>query len=182
MLLDKPAGQIIQQFRMARPISHQAEIDCGAHNAGAEVMLPDAIHHHAGSQRILRICYRFRQFQPSASVAESNRLALAQNAEKVPRYRIAEVVGISAQSLLQIRGIVHIRDDVQEGISLRQRLLSGFQLGAHAVDAGLCLAGQEAVDVLIVVVEDSGIILQRALLGSEQIGPEDELVALHACG
>ena len=48
-------GQIIQQLRMRGALAHAAKIIGRGHDAAAEVILPDAVHHHARRQRILRI-------------------------------------------------------------------------------------------------------------------------------
>src|SRR5437667_8061479 len=108
---------------MAGTVGHQAEIAGSAHNAGAEMMLPDAVDHHAGRERVAWIRDRLRQFQAAAAFVEWNRGAVAQDTQKAPRNGIAEIVRISAKRLLQVRRVVDIRDNVQERIALRQVLL-----------------------------------------------------------
>ena len=68
---DKSRRQVIEQFRIRRTIAHLAEVAGRAHDARAEVMLPDPIHHHARGQRILRDGDRFGQFQPAAALGET---------------------------------------------------------------------------------------------------------------
>ena len=52
--LDELGREPVEQFRMRRPLAHLAEVARRAHDAFAEVMLPDPVHHDARGQRILR--------------------------------------------------------------------------------------------------------------------------------
>src|SRR5262249_26065479 len=54
--------QIIEQLRMRRAAAHPSEIIRGRDDAAAEMILPDAVHHHASSQRVFRVDYPFSQF------------------------------------------------------------------------------------------------------------------------
>ena len=51
---------------MRRPLAHDAEIAGRADDALAEMIMPDAIHHHARRQRILRVRQPLRQRRPPA--------------------------------------------------------------------------------------------------------------------
>ena len=48
------AGQMIEQFRMRRQFAHDAEVVDRAHDAATEQVIPHAIDHHAGRQRVRR--------------------------------------------------------------------------------------------------------------------------------
>ena len=48
------AGQPVEQFRMRRPFAAEAEIARRGDDALAEMVLPEAIDHHAGRERMLR--------------------------------------------------------------------------------------------------------------------------------
>ena len=50
---DELGGQPVEQFRVRRPVALQAEIVRRADDAAAEVILPDAIDHHAGRERVV---------------------------------------------------------------------------------------------------------------------------------
>ena len=52
-LLEQLAGQPIEQLRMARRLAQAAEVAAAIHQAAAEVILPEAIDHHARRQRIV---------------------------------------------------------------------------------------------------------------------------------
>src|SRR2546428_3773152 len=60
------------------------EVAGGAHNAGPEMMLPDAIDHDPGRQRILGTGNRLGQFQSATSPSKRNRFTLAQGGQKTP--------------------------------------------------------------------------------------------------
>ena len=70
-LIDQPLrmnsrGQIIEQFGMRRRLAADAEVVGRLHQPAAEVILPDAIDHHAGRQRIVGAREPLGQFQPAA--------------------------------------------------------------------------------------------------------------------
>ena len=72
-LIDQPLStkrvrQVVEQLGMRGPFAELAEVARRAHDAVAEMMLPDAVHHHARGERIVRVGDRFGQFQPAASV------------------------------------------------------------------------------------------------------------------
>ena len=50
---DEFHGQPVEQFRVGGRIAHHAEVARASHDAPAEVVLPDAVGHHAGGQRIV---------------------------------------------------------------------------------------------------------------------------------
>src|ERR1044071_446106 len=50
----KFAGEKIEQFRMTRFSARDAKVIGGAHQADTEMMLPDAIDHEPGNDRVVR--------------------------------------------------------------------------------------------------------------------------------
>src|SRR5260221_256486 len=74
-MLDQIAGQPIEQFRMRWPIPLLAEIVRSAHQSLPEVPTPNAVHQHAGGQRILRRGEKFRQGGTSSVRRHAARIA-----------------------------------------------------------------------------------------------------------
>jgi hypothetical protein len=74
--LDAPAGvdealrEPVEQFGMARRAALLAEVARCAHEAATKMVLPDAVHHHAGSERIARVDDGLREFQSAAAFRE----------------------------------------------------------------------------------------------------------------
>ena len=70
--LDRPAvadespGKVIEQLGMRRHVAGHAEIVDGFDDSFAEEMMPDAIHDHPRSERILRAGEPLREFEPAA--------------------------------------------------------------------------------------------------------------------
>ena len=52
-LLDKLTRQPVQKFGMGWRESLQAEIAGSTHQASAEMMVPDPVHHHPGGETIV---------------------------------------------------------------------------------------------------------------------------------
>ena len=73
------AGEPVEQFRVRRLVAGEAEVVRRAHEALAEVVLPDAVHPHAGRQRVLRVDDPLRQLQ-AARASSSRRRAAARAA------------------------------------------------------------------------------------------------------
>src|SRR5215467_301421 len=74
MTLDESVCQIIEQFGMAGSIPELSKVAWRADDTGAEMVLPDAVHHHARRQWIFRAGDRLRQFQTPAALPERSRL------------------------------------------------------------------------------------------------------------
>ena len=72
--LDEAAGEVIEQFGVGRPFAELAEVDWRADDPTAEMLLPDAIDHDAGRQRIVRAGDGVGEFQTAASLFESGRI------------------------------------------------------------------------------------------------------------
>ncbi len=75
---------------MARWFSTQPEIARRAHQAGAKVVLPDAVHHHARSERVVGVGDRLRQFEASAVVLECLPLRTGEHLQELARYFLAQ--------------------------------------------------------------------------------------------
>ena len=60
-VLDKSSSEVIEQLLVGGSFAHHTEIARGADNSAAEVVMPDAIGHHARGERILRIGQPVRQ-------------------------------------------------------------------------------------------------------------------------
>src|SRR5258708_18861694 len=63
-------GQVIEQFRVRRPLAKLAEIAGCAHDSLPEVKCPNAIGDHASGERIVRAGDRLGQLQPAARSEE----------------------------------------------------------------------------------------------------------------
>jgi hypothetical protein len=50
---DELGGQPVEQFGVRRRFAHLAEVARRAHDALAEVMLPDAVHHHPRREGVI---------------------------------------------------------------------------------------------------------------------------------
>ena len=89
-LRDEASGQPVKQLGMAGAFSAQAEIARRLHQAGAEVMLPDAIHHHACGERVVRTGDGAGEFEPSAAALKRRALRAGDDFEKLPRHLLSE--------------------------------------------------------------------------------------------
>ena len=82
--LAKLDGQPVKQFGMRRPLPHDAEVFCGLHQAGAEQLVPHAIHGHARRQRILRAHRPLRQRQAIVRLARRQRRQISAACSPLP--------------------------------------------------------------------------------------------------
>ena len=64
---DELVGQVVEQFGVARPFAEFAEVARRADDAFAEMVLPDAVDHDAGRQRVVRPRQPFGQLQAAAA-------------------------------------------------------------------------------------------------------------------
>ena len=65
---DEFAGQPIEQFGMRRPAAVVSEVGGRFDDAAAEMVVPQAVDHHAGRQRVLRLA---RSSWPARRVARA---------------------------------------------------------------------------------------------------------------
>ena len=106
-LLQGPAGlhelqsEIVEQFRVSRWITTEAEIARCADQPGTEVVHPHAIYDDARGQRILGVDDRTRQFQPPAPIFERSFVAAAQTRQEARRRQRTRVVGIAAEEYMR---------------------------------------------------------------------------------
>ena len=75
-LRDKPRGEMIEQFRMARLLAGGAEVVDGGDDAAAEEPAPDAVDQHAGGERIVGRRDPGGEQQPGRRVAGMARVAI----------------------------------------------------------------------------------------------------------
>src|SRR5947208_5223814 len=119
--LDKPPGQEIQQFRMRRRFPSLSEVVWCADQAGSKVDLPDAVHHHTGSEWVVWTAHPFRKLQ-SATSKNNGRLSFTGNdLQKTPRNFIPQILVVAANVNAHILRIVIAADHSENG--LRYRLL-----------------------------------------------------------
>src|SRR5262249_18478465 len=64
----EPAGQIVQQFGVRRPLAERAEVGGRADDAPAEVPGPDAVDDDAGRQGIILTGNSLSQLEPAATL------------------------------------------------------------------------------------------------------------------
>ena len=133
MIFHETRGQIVQQFGMAGPVAHLAEVAGRAHDARAEMIEPDAIHHHARGQRIGRAGDRFGEFSPPAPSLEGPRFAIAQDGKEAPRRLFAQALLVAPDANTFVLRFLDVLDDVRERILPRQHRLEPGMLGAEIV-------------------------------------------------
>src|SRR5215471_21484643 len=98
---------------MARPVPLRAEVTRRAYQPLAEVMLPDAIHHHTRSQWIGRVRDRLSQFHAPCPVVEPPRIARGQNRYEMGRRRSAGVVPVTPNPDPLFRRILFVFDHLE---------------------------------------------------------------------
>src|SRR6266853_3367521 len=108
---------------MRRAVTRLAEIVDGSDKSLAEMMLPDAIHHHARGQRIIRAEQGFGQLETSAAVSVRLRLVNGKHMQKTTGNFVAEIEMIATQVDAQIVRLVFGGEHAER--LLGQRLLIG---------------------------------------------------------
>src|SRR5581483_5446133 len=77
-VLDAPSaahefrGEPVQQFGMRWAIAHDAKVAWSSYNAFSEMMLPEAVHHHARGERIRRVGDPVRKRRSAAGRVEAD--------------------------------------------------------------------------------------------------------------
>ena len=101
--LDRPAflhetvGQKIQQLGVAGPIARLAEVVYRRHDPFPKVVLPDAIDHHPGRQRIPGVDDPVRQLQAPASLHDWGLILTRQDLKEAPRDLRTQILVIPPQ-------------------------------------------------------------------------------------
>ena len=99
--LDRPAagheavGEVIEQLRVRRRPPLLAEVIGSTHQSLSEMVLPDAVDHHACRQRVLRTAQPLGQLQATAALAVGDRLA-AEDLQEAARRLGAGRLGVAA--------------------------------------------------------------------------------------
>ena len=88
---DQAAGQPVQQLGMSRQRAHAAEVARRADYSFAEVLLPDAIDHHARGQGMLGRADPLCQLQPAAAGGDGQRLITREDTRQMTRHQGAEL-------------------------------------------------------------------------------------------
>ncbi len=87
---------------MRRWLASFAKIARRGYQPAAEMILPDAVYHHARGQRIFRVRDPVGKLQPPARRRSSRQCLAAQNLRKTPRHFLACVLWIAPQQHMRI--------------------------------------------------------------------------------
>ena len=93
-IFDKAAGQVLEQFRIGGPLAAETEITGRIHDAGAKLAFPDSIHDNPHGDGLVHD--QIRQLHAAAAIGERYRIALGQDAQKMPRHFRPEGFRIAA--------------------------------------------------------------------------------------
>ncbi len=80
---------MVEQFGVRRPLAELAEVAGRADQAPAEVVLPDAVHHHARSERVILAGDRAGQLKPAAALREGRRVLNGEDGQEAMRGLLA---------------------------------------------------------------------------------------------
>src|ERR1051325_3194622 len=94
--------KMIKQFRMRRRRTEFSKIIRRAHDALAEMMLPDSIYHHARGHRIVGTRDPFGQLQPPASVRDWFAFITGEQSRKASRHNRPKPIVTSANMNVRI--------------------------------------------------------------------------------
>ena len=92
-----------------------AEVVGRADEAVAEMVLPDAIDHDAGGQRIGRARDGVGELEPAAAVAEARAILAGQDFEEAARHDLARRLGLAADEDRRVRRLRRVHEDVRAG-------------------------------------------------------------------
>ena len=136
--VDKLVGEKIEQLGMARAVAVETKVVGGSHDSLAEVILPNAIDHHSGCQRMFRAGNPVRELRTrSAGVWRQPRRAFRQqHAQHSDAYRLALRVPIAALEHVDLRAfLVNVLDAAnrwqglgKRGLQARHFVIHGFPL------------------------------------------------------
>ena len=113
-VLDEVGGQVFQQVGIGGAFAGHAEVAGRIDQAGAEVVLPDAVDDDPHGDGLLQDVVG--QFQASAAFGEELGLALGENAEEVARNFRPQVFGIAAERERQVDRLLGVGHAVHERI------------------------------------------------------------------
>src|SRR5256885_16405787 len=88
--LHEPPCQPVEQFRMTWGFGSQTEIARRPHQASAEVMLPNAIYHHARGQWVLGVRNGAGKFKAAIAVLEGLPFRTGEHLKKLARHFLPE--------------------------------------------------------------------------------------------
>ena len=99
-----------------------AEVTGSAHNALAEVLLPDAVDDDAGGERVFRIDDGLGEIEAAVAVSKARGRTLAEDGKEVGRGGFAGTVFVAAEPDAGFIEFAFIGDGLQIGIVGRQLL------------------------------------------------------------
>jgi len=116
----------------------EAEIAGRPDERVAEVIQPDAVHQHAGRERIFRAGNRLSEFEPAAAFFERLALWPGQDFEEFPGRFGAGIIGVAAGENVDVVGLIAI--DQGHG-ALRRARVGCVQFIDFALQFAQFLAG-----------------------------------------
>src|SRR5690242_7587510 len=140
---------------MGRQIALLTEVTGRAHQALAEVPLPDAVYDDACRERIFRIDNGVGQFQPLRALGKPLRFTAAENGEKVGRRGLTGIVAAAPDPYPLLYRVGIIGNGLQIGIVRGHLLLEHSKLCAHGLEMRAPDAAEETVQLRISVVIDT---------------------------
>ena len=144
---DKAVGKIIEQFRMRGPVALRAEVAGRADQSVPEMLLPDAIDDHPGSERIVGAGDGFSEFETLLAAVEALRFRGREDSQKTRWRKLSAVVLIAANPDMLLLRLLFIGDDLHYRIRGWKILFEVRQLGAQPGKVIEPDARQEAVDL-----------------------------------
>ena len=146
---------------MRGTFAQPTEVARGLDDAASEVVLPNAIDHHARRERILFARDGFGELETAAALVETRRVAVAKNAEPAAGGNGAEILLVAANANLDILRFVGVTIGVDEGILLGDSVFQLFHLGLEAIEMRPPNRVEEALDSLSIAVIDALGVLDR---------------------
>ena len=104
-------GQVVEEFRVTWRLAELAEVAGRPDDAFAEVLLPQAIDHHAGRQRIVAAGNPPGKLHASAPSRDGWLPVPCQDAREMPRHQLAEPVVAPANVHADIVNASSLRKD-----------------------------------------------------------------------
>ena len=120
---DELRREVIEEFRMAGTITHEAEVRDGFDDAFTEVVLPDAVDEDAGREGIGGAGDGFSEFETTAAFGEGFGCGVAQDRHEGAGRFFAEALGHAADLDAFVDGGGIVFDGVGERVLRRERSL-----------------------------------------------------------